>query len=179
MKNSAGRTEMGAVMGSKNLKAVAIKGSLDIRISDPEKYLKYYLNTLKKLMKTKWVQALGKYNGIKGEGPEYASIGSLGTKLGNLDLENIILATELCNRYGLDTSMNLPILCNQCKGMKCLDGEDVMERTEKKKFVWDKKRAERCPFDALTVFGENAYHCDLCTGSPQCVKVCTPKAIRI
>ena len=63
--------------------------------------------------------------------------------------------------------------------MKCLDGEDVMERTEKKKFIWDKKRAERCPFYALTVFGENAYHCDLCTGNPQCVKVCAPKVIRI
>jgi aldehyde:ferredoxin oxidoreductase len=45
----------------------------------------------------------GKYRGTKGEGPEYASIGSLGTKLGNLDLQNILYATELCNRYGLDT----------------------------------------------------------------------------
>jgi aldehyde:ferredoxin oxidoreductase len=36
MKSSAGRTGMGAVMGSKNLKAVAVRGSLDIRISDPE-----------------------------------------------------------------------------------------------------------------------------------------------
>lgn len=168
MKNSAGRTGMGAVMGSKNLKAVAVRGSLDIKISDPKKYLKYYLTNVKKLMGTKWVQALGKhgtpllfkyanamgflsvrnnqfttvgdqgyhleaealepystgmlscfgcpahcrhrfsieegrYKGTRGEGPEYASIGSLGTKLGNLDLENIIYATELCNRYGLDT----------------------------------------------------------------------------
>src|SRR5512139_1070002 len=45
----------------------------------------------------------GKFKGTKGEGPEYASIGSLGTKLGNIDLQNIIYATELCNRYGLDT----------------------------------------------------------------------------
>jgi aldehyde:ferredoxin oxidoreductase len=168
MKNSAGRTGMGAVMGSKNLKAVAVRGSLDIKISDPKKYLKYYFTNMKKLMETKWVQALGKYGtpllfqyanamgflsvrnnqyttvgdqghyleakalepystgmlscfgcpahcrhrfsieegrykGTKGEGPEYASIGSLGTKLGNLDLENIIYATELCNLYGLDT----------------------------------------------------------------------------
>jgi aldehyde:ferredoxin oxidoreductase len=159
---------MGAVMGSKNLKAVAVRGSLDIKISDPKKYLKYYLTNVKKLMGTKWVQALGKhgtpllfkyanamgflsvrnnqfttigdqghyleaealepystgmlscfgcpahcrhrfsieegrYKGTRGEGPEYASIGSLGTKLGNFDLENIIYATELCNRYGLDT----------------------------------------------------------------------------
>jgi aldehyde:ferredoxin oxidoreductase len=168
MKNSAGRTGMGAVMGSKNLKAVAVRGTLDITISDPKNYLKYYRMQLKKLMETKWVQALGKYGtpllfqyanamgflsirnnqlttigdqgyaleaealepfstgmlscfgcpahcrhryslkegrykGTIGEGPEYASIGSLGTKLGNIDLENIIYATELCNRYGLDT----------------------------------------------------------------------------
>jgi len=168
MKNSAGRTGMGAVMGSKNLKAVAVRGTLDITISDPKYYFKYYLKNMKKLMETKWVQALGKYGtpllfqyanamgflsirnnqfttigdqgvaleaealepfstgmlscfgcpahcrhrffieegkykGTKGEGPEYASIGSLGTKLGNIDLQHILYATELCNRYGLDT----------------------------------------------------------------------------
>ena len=168
MKNSAGRTGMGSVMGSKNLKAVAARGTLDITLTDPKNYLKYYLRTTKKLMNSKWVQALGrygtpllfqyanamgflsirnnqlttigdqgyaleaealepfstgmlscfgcpahcrhrfsieegKYKGTKGEGPEYASIGSLGSKLGNLDLQNIISATELCNRYGLDT----------------------------------------------------------------------------
>jgi len=168
LKNSAGRTGMGAVMGSKNLKAVAVRGTLDITISDPKIYLKYYLRTMRKLMNSKWVQSLGrygtpllfqyanamgflsirnnqltsigdqgyaleaealepfstgmlscfgcpahcrhrfsieegKYKGTKGEGPEYASIGSLGSKLGNLDLQNIISATELCNRYGLDT----------------------------------------------------------------------------
>ncbi|MBM4339583.1 MAG: aldehyde ferredoxin oxidoreductase family protein [Deltaproteobacteria bacterium] len=168
IKNSAGRTGMGAVMGSKNLKAVAVRGTLGITISYPKHYLKYYLRQLKGLMDSKWVQALGRYgtpllfqyanamgflsirnnqfttigdqgyaleaealepyssgmlscfgcpahcrhryslaegqySGTKGEGPEYASIGSMGTKLGNLDLENIIYATELCNRYGIDT----------------------------------------------------------------------------
>ena len=52
---------MGAVMGSKNLKAVAVRGTLDITISDPKNYLKYYLTQLKRLMETKWVQALGRY----------------------------------------------------------------------------------------------------------------------
>jgi len=168
LKNSAARTGLGAVMGSKNLKAVAVRGTLDITISDPKKYLKHYLKQMKSLLDTKWVQALGrfgtpllfqygnatgilsvrnnqsttigdegyaleaealepystgmlscfscpahcrhrfsiehgKYQGTRGEGPEYASIGSLGTKLGNVDLQNIIYATELCNRYGLDT----------------------------------------------------------------------------
>ncbi len=168
LKSSAGRTGMGAVMGSKNLKAVAARGRLDIAISDPKNYFNDYLRNMKKLMETKWVQALGRfgtpllfqyantmgflsvrnnqfttvgdrgylleaealepfskgmvscfgcpshcrhrfsieegrYRGTRGEGPEYASIGSFGTKLGNFDLENIIYATELCNRYGLDT----------------------------------------------------------------------------
>jgi aldehyde:ferredoxin oxidoreductase len=168
MKSAAGRTGMGAVMGSKNLKAVAVRGSLDIRIAKPDDYRSYYLRTLRGLMKTKWVQALGKqgtpvlfrysnalgflsvrnnqrvsigdqgplleaealepysrgmiacfgcpvhcrhrfsmdngkYPGTRGEGPEYASIGSLGTKLGHLDLESILYATQLCNLYGLDT----------------------------------------------------------------------------
>ncbi len=168
LKNSAARTGLGAVMGSKNLKAVAVRGTQDITISDPKKYQKYYLKQMKSLMETKWVQALGRfgtpllfqyanamgflsvrnnqwttvddqgyaleaeslepfstgmlscfgcpahcrhrfsmdegrYQGTRGEGPEYASVGSLGTKLGNLDLQNIIYATELCNRYGLDT----------------------------------------------------------------------------
>jgi aldehyde:ferredoxin oxidoreductase len=168
LKSAAGRTGMGAVMGSKNLKAVAVRGTLDIRVAEPERYLRYCLRTLDEVMKTKWAKALGrygtpvlfhtankmgflsvrnnqstaigeegykleaealeryscgmsacfscpvhcrhrfsidegKYRGTRGEGPEYASIGSFGTKLGNLDLENIIYAAELCNRYGLDT----------------------------------------------------------------------------
>jgi len=168
MKNAAARTGLGAVMGSKNLKAVAVRGTLDIAVSNPKKYLKYYLKEMKNLMETRWVQALGKYGtpllfqyanatgilsvrnnqfttvgdqgyaleaealepfstgmlscfscpahcrhrfsieegryqGTRGEGPDYASIGSFGTKLGNIDLPNIIYATELCNRYGLDT----------------------------------------------------------------------------
>ena len=164
LKSAAARTGMGAVMGSKNLKAIAVRGTLDIRIADPHRYLNYSQRQLKKLMQTNWVQALGMQGtpllfgpanaagflgvrnnqftsvgdqgyrleaealepfsrgmvacfacpvhcrhrfmmneGTRGEGPEYASIGSLGTKLGNLDLENILIAIERCNRYGLDT----------------------------------------------------------------------------
>jgi Fe-S-cluster-containing hydrogenase component 2 len=79
----------------------------------------------------------------------------------------------------LDTSLNIPILCHQCKEMKCLDGEKIMQSQEKKKFIWNKKKAARCPFDALPVFGEEVFHCDLCSGHPRCVKVCTPGAIQV
>jgi hypothetical protein len=47
------------------------------------------------------------------------------------------------------------------------------------RYLWNHIRAERCPFKALSVVDETAYHCDLCGGDPQCIKVCTPKAISI
>ena len=168
LKNMAGRTGMGAVMGSKNLKAIAVRGNLDIELKNPEGYLAAYQKIFTQLLEGKWVQALGRwgtpllmqksnaqgflavrnnqlttfgdkgiqlgaesldtystgmvsctscpahcrhryqmldgpYAGTVGEGPEYASIGSMGSKLGSADLESAIYASELCNRYGLDT----------------------------------------------------------------------------
>ena len=79
----------------------------------------------------------------------------------------------------LSTSMNTPLVCRQCKEMKCLEGEAVEEKLEKEQFLWVKARADRCPFDSLSVFGQDAYHCDLCSGYPQCVSVCTSEAIRV
>jgi len=164
LKSAAARTGMGAVMGSKNLKAIAVRGTLDIRVAEPKRFLNYYQRQMHQLMQTNWIRALGMQGtpllfgpanaagflgvrnnqftsigeqgyrleaealmpysrgmvacfacpvhcrhrfmlneDIRGEGPEYASIGSLGTKLGNLDLENILIAIERCNRHGLDT----------------------------------------------------------------------------
>lgn len=79
----------------------------------------------------------------------------------------------------LDTSINTPIVCRQCKEMKCLEGERVTEGATKQQFRWSKKRAERCPFNSLSILKQNAYHCDLCGGHPQCVRVCTSGAIRV
>lgn len=168
LKNSAGRTGMGAVMGAKQLKAVVVRGTGDISLKDPQGYLESYQEIYSNLLQRKWVKALGRlgtpllmtnsnelgflgvrnnqqttfgkqgdalsaehlehysrgmvscascpahcrhryqilegpYAGTMGEGPEYASIGSMGSTLGNGDLESAIYATELCNRYGLDT----------------------------------------------------------------------------
>lgn len=164
LKSTAARTGLGAVMGSKNLKAVAVRGTQDLKVNDPQGVLSYYRELLKGLMERKWVQALGRFgtplmiaagntmgllgvcnhqwtsvgdagsalvaenldrystgmvacwscpvhcrhrfkitDEITGEGPEYASIGSMGWKIGSLNLENILHTVELCNRYGLDT----------------------------------------------------------------------------
>jgi aldehyde:ferredoxin oxidoreductase len=47
--HAPGRTGMGAVMGSKNLKAIAVRGSGSIRVPDPEKYLETIENIYKTL----------------------------------------------------------------------------------------------------------------------------------
>ncbi|MFZ5944609.1 MAG: aldehyde ferredoxin oxidoreductase family protein [Bacillota bacterium] len=45
----------------------------------------------------------GVYQGVKGAGPEYETIGMLGSNCLIDDLEAIAKANELCNRFGLDT----------------------------------------------------------------------------
>lgn len=167
LKSSASRTGMGAVMGSKRLKALAVRGTKGLIINDPQGLLSYYRQLINRLMERKWIQALGRhgtplmistgnslgflavrnhqqttleekglaltsenldkystgmvscfgcpthcrhrfriedgdYKGVYGEGPEYASMGSMGWKIGNIDLESILKCVELCNRYGLD-----------------------------------------------------------------------------
>ena len=77
----------------------------------------------------------------------------------------------------LNTSRNSPIVCRQCKNMPCLEGEKVAPKTERKKFTWAAQRVDKCPFHALNLFKNKAYHCDLCGGNPQCVKVCTTGAL--
>jgi len=61
MKNSAGRTGMGCVMGSKNLKAIAVKGTGSIEFYHPEELLDYCKEMNKMIMNTRWAQAQSKW----------------------------------------------------------------------------------------------------------------------
>lgn len=97
--------------------------------------------------------------------------------LSHLGVVNTEKSAIRIHKDDLESSLNRPVLCRQCKEMKCLAGEEVTEKSEGKKFIWDRARAARCPFEALEVFDDNAYHCDLCGGRPQCVKVCTTGAL--
>lgn len=45
----------------------------------------------------------GRYAGVDGAGPEFESVGSLGSLCLVDDLDCVLAANELCNRYGLDT----------------------------------------------------------------------------
>jgi aldehyde:ferredoxin oxidoreductase len=161
----AARTGLGAVMGSKNLKAIAVRGSGEVPLYAPQEYkavtkqilrlykddflaqslrqygtavgvnLSHMLGDLpiryfqlgeyapaddlsgvdlaeKYLTRNtacyKCVIACGRethsamYNDSKVDGPEYETLGSLGSLLMIFDLEAVIHAGHLCNYYGMD-----------------------------------------------------------------------------
>jgi aldehyde:ferredoxin oxidoreductase len=61
IKNAAGRSGMGAVMGSKNLKAIAVRGTQDLEIAFPDKALEYNQGLTKHISSTKFSQIMGKW----------------------------------------------------------------------------------------------------------------------
>jgi aldehyde:ferredoxin oxidoreductase len=61
IKDAAGRTGMGAVMGSKNLKAIAVRGTTDLEIRFPEKALEYNADLLDHIGSTKFAQIMQKW----------------------------------------------------------------------------------------------------------------------
>jgi len=59
IKNSGGRTGMGAVMGSKNLKAIAARGTMDIKIAHPIEALEYNKRFIDQITSAKVNQTQG------------------------------------------------------------------------------------------------------------------------
>jgi len=57
IKNSGGRTGMGAVMGSKNLKAIAARGTESLEVANPDELLEYCKEMNEMVLRTKWAQA--------------------------------------------------------------------------------------------------------------------------
>ena len=166
VRHAAGRCGMGAVMGSKNLRAVVVRGHTPLQIADPEKVRSFAMWFADAYMDlSRGLYDLGTSDGvipinrtgglptrnfregvfegaakISGErmrdtmlvdragcfacpirckrvvevkepyevspiygGPEYETIGALGSNCGVDDLAAIAKANELCNAYGLDT----------------------------------------------------------------------------
>ena len=168
LRHANGRTGMGAVMGSKNLKAIAVRGTGRLTFSEPDrvKEIAKWLNeTIRSDIHSMSLREFGtagivrrlndvgtfptrnfregvfegaeKISGhtmretiLKGNescfactvrckrlvgfdepypvdpkfgGPEYETIGALGSLCGNDDLKSIARGHELCNRLGMDT----------------------------------------------------------------------------
>ncbi|SDW08233.1 aldehyde ferredoxin oxidoreductase family protein [Tepidimicrobium xylanilyticum] len=163
---AVGRAGLGAVMGSKNLKAIAVIGSGKVDVADEEGLKECLKKSLPKIiantqslkqlgtaggavMAEKWgdipvknwsrgdwesIKNIsgekmaktilkkryfcgscpigcgrdieikeGPYKGVSGAGPEYETIGLLGSNCMVDDLEAIAYANELCNRLGIDS----------------------------------------------------------------------------
>ncbi|MBI5376111.1 MAG: aldehyde ferredoxin oxidoreductase family protein [Candidatus Schekmanbacteria bacterium] len=63
---AAARTGMGAVMGSKKLKAVAVRGTNEVEIADAKKFNLLKRDLHKKASETKLAKTIGKYGGTMG-----------------------------------------------------------------------------------------------------------------
>jgi len=61
IKNAGGRTGMGALMGSKNLKAIAVRGTLPIEIANPEEALGYHKEILDRIHSSKFTEIMGRW----------------------------------------------------------------------------------------------------------------------
>jgi len=61
LKNAGGRTGMGGVLGSKNLKAVAVRGTMDIQIANPKEALEFDKEIISRITSTKVSQIMGTY----------------------------------------------------------------------------------------------------------------------
>lgn len=167
IKNSAGRTGMGAVMGSKNLKAIATRGTDSLEFAYPDELLDCCKEMNDMIIGTRWAKAQsrwgtmiiysntnttglirtknfqlnrlekgedlepenidryshgtagcygcvvhcrhryvlkeGPYAPFYGEGPEYTSLGAFGTMVNCKNMETILVANHLVNKYGIDT----------------------------------------------------------------------------
>ena len=167
LKDAAGRTGMGAVMGSKKLKAVAVHGTMSIKGADPDTIMamaRRAAQEVKEKTRAAWASEAGtggtsleggitsgnmpirnfrdgefpeisglEYTmdkiGVRMEGcwscavrckkvvqaqepyavdpdyggPEYETIGSLGSTCGVSDIVAVSRGSELCNAYSLDT----------------------------------------------------------------------------
>ena len=59
LKNAGGRSGMGAVLGSKNLKAVAVRGTMDVEIAYPREALDYDKEIIDSIVSTKLTKIMG------------------------------------------------------------------------------------------------------------------------
>jgi aldehyde:ferredoxin oxidoreductase len=75
---AAGRSGGGAVMGSKNLKAIAVNGEKDIEIANPEKFYEFVTEAEKALLKKTALRRFGTINAIT----VLNAMGALPTKYG-------------------------------------------------------------------------------------------------
>jgi len=180
--NAPGRSGLGAVMGAKGLKAIAVRGTQEIAVADAKAIRELSKEARKPMLESeglrKYGTCAGTYdcvaiadcptknwagggleaypnaraisdesvirhqkrkltcrgcpiacNGLldvksgpyaakDAEKPEYETLGAFGAMCLNDNLESIVLANDICNRYGLDT---ISVGCTVAFAMECYE----------------------------------------------------------
>jgi len=82
--------------------------------------------------------------------------------------------------------MSIPLICYQCENAPCKVAcpVDALERAENGIISVHEELCTgcgecetACPYGMIAVVNNVAMKCDLCSGDPQCVKVCVPEAL--
>jgi len=105
MKNSAGRTGMGCVMGSKNLKAIAVRGTMNLEFTHPEELLSCCKEMNDMIMSTRWAKAQSRW----GTMIIYSNTNTTGLiRTRNFQLNRLVegqdLEPENIDRYSIGTA---------------------------------------------------------------------------
>lgn len=89
-----------------------------------------------------------------------------------------------------DKGINVPLFCQQCGNAPCLTvcPSRALQRdrvlgtvyVDRSRCIGCRMCSQVCPFGAISYDEESgiAFKCELCEGSPKCVEVCTPGALR-
>ncbi len=127
----AARGGPGAVMGSKNLKAIAIKGSHKIEVADPEGFKKAVLEAVKSINDNPFMQFRRKYGTAYWVKPmnEHGIIPSLNFQRGSLRDAEKLYADHLRANYVIKdiTCFNCIISCSKLSHV-IIDGKEVIVR---------------------------------------------------
>ncbi len=126
-KNMAARTGIGAVMGSKNLKAIAVIGTKGLSVFKPKEFLSYCFELQQQVMKRAWCQALGRYGTplllryaneggwLSVKNHQQTSMGEEGNKLSAENLERLSKGMVACS--------SCPVHCRH-KHIVNIDGKE-------------------------------------------------------
>lgn len=79
-----------------------------------------------------------------------------------------------------------PVVCRQCANALCMRAclFNAISRAGDGTVLIDEAKCtgcgrcyEACTYDVIVMRGKKAYKCDLCGGSPECVRACPTKAL--
>ncbi len=110
-KNAGGRTGMGAVMGSKNLKAIAVRGTKGIPINDPQNVLALREEMVNRALRSKNINA----NRIYGTMVVYSTANTAGQiRVRNFQLNQMVNGQDLEPESFVEKYSIGPVACVGC-----------------------------------------------------------------